>query len=178
MRNLALHFNPKPVLSAFAAYNQKISPETVHKIYQEFDEVALRLLELADPDGFRVWKLMDMDEIPRWSAGRTVLLGDACHPVLPFGFSGASMAIEDAVTLATLLPSGLPVEEIEDRLQLYERIRKPRVQRVRDFSRDSARGKDDMQGMKDYREFLASHDAVEHAKRELAEHLETWPTSI
>jgi salicylate hydroxylase len=76
-----------------------------------------------------------MDEIPRWSTKHTVLLGDAGHPVLPFGFSGASMAIEDAVTLATLLPSNIQPNQIEDRLELYEKIRKPRIGRVREHSR-------------------------------------------
>lgn len=44
-----------------------------------------------------------MDDIPNWSSNHTALLGYACHPVSPFGFSGTSMAIEDALTLSTLL---------------------------------------------------------------------------
>lgn len=35
-----------------------------------------------------------------WSRGRVVLLGDACHPMLPFMAQGAVMAIEDAMVLA------------------------------------------------------------------------------
>jgi salicylate hydroxylase len=152
-------------------YNQKISVDTVCDIYKEFDEIAIRLLKLADPNGFRVWKLMDMDEIPHWSTNHTVMIGDACHPVVPFGFSGASMAIEDAVTLATLFPPDLPKEQVKDRLQLFERIRKPRVARVRNTSRELARGRQDPQFTNDYREFLSSHDAVEYAEQELANHL-------
>ena len=122
------------------AYNQKVSLETVLGIYHDFDPVAIRLLKLADPDGFRVWKLLDMDDIPRWSLGHTVLMGDACHPLSPFGFSGASMAIEDAVTLSTLLTSDVKPKEIPGRFKLYEEIRKPRVARVREQSRQNSQG--------------------------------------
>ena len=39
----------------------------------------------------------------RWSRGRVTLLGDACHPTLPFLGQGAVMAIEDAYVLAGCL---------------------------------------------------------------------------
>ncbi|KAK5178166.1 hypothetical protein LTR44_009472 [Exophiala sp. CCFEE 6388] len=157
-------------LAEAVAYNHKISPEMVLEMYKEFDQRAIRFLELADPHGFRVWKLVDMDEIPRWSAKRTVLLGDACHPVLPFGFSGASMAIEDATTLAALLPKDVGVEQVRERLDLYEQIRRPRVERVRESSREIARGREEKQFITEYRAFLTEHDTVECARRAVDEH--------
>ena len=153
-------------------YNQKVSLEKVLDIYKDFDPIAIRLLKIANPDGFRVWKLMDMDEIPRWSRNNTVLMGDACHPLQPFGFSGASMAIEDALTLSTLLTSDVRPEEIPDRFRLYEEIRKPRVARVRDQSRFNAKGMEDMQSVMRYMEFLASYDVVEQVKQALSKSLE------
>ncbi len=82
------------------------------------------------------------------------------------------MAIEDALTLSTLLTPDLQAEDIPGRLKLYERIRKPRVGRVRDVSRDIAKGLENPQSMRDYKHFLASHDPVEHAKQALSEYLE------
>jgi salicylate hydroxylase len=70
---------------------------------------------MADPNGFRIWRLVDMDEIPRWSNGHVVMLGGACHPVSPFGFSRASMSIEGAMTLAILLPARTSADEIQGR---------------------------------------------------------------
>ena len=113
-----------------------------------------------------------MDEIPQWSSNHTVLLGDACHPVAPFGFSGASMGIEDALTLSTLLTADTTIEQITDRLRLYEKIRKPRVARVRDTAREIAKGLDDKDFIGRYREFLSSYDAVAHAKEALASEAE------
>ena len=114
-----------------------------------------------------------MDDHPNWSFNHTTLLGDACHPVLPFGFSGASMAIEDGVTLSTLLAPEIGVGDIPGRLKLYEEIRRPRVSRVREASRDVAEGLETREFMRDYMSFLSSYDAVEHAKQVLSGHLKT-----
>lgn len=46
------------------------------------------------------WALLGRSPITTWHKGRVVLLGDACHPMLPFMAQGAVMAIEDGVVLA------------------------------------------------------------------------------
>ena len=48
---------------------------------------------------WRTWPLFDLDALPRWSRGRTTLLGDAAHAALPFLAQGAAQAIEDAAAL-------------------------------------------------------------------------------
>ncbi|KAL8667044.1 MAG: hypothetical protein Q9202_000966 [Teloschistes flavicans] len=154
------------------AYNQVASFETALDIYKDFEPVALRLFHLAHPDGLRVWALQDMDEIPTWSKNHTVLLGDAGHPVLPFGFAGASMAIEDAITLAELLPKDVEVGDLEEWLKLYEEIRKPRVAVVRERGRDVAGGADSKTKVGPYMQWLAEYDALEVTRAALAKHLE------
>lgn len=101
-----------------------------------------------------------MDEIPTWSRHHTGLLGDAAHPVLPFGFSGASVAIEDALTLATLLPSDVQPGQIEGRLEIYEEMRMARVERVTMTARKIARDEEDVGFMKGYMRWLGEYDAV------------------
>jgi salicylate hydroxylase len=49
------------------------------------------------------WALLVRPPMPRWSVGRITLLGDACHPTLPFLGQGAVMALEDGYVLATCL---------------------------------------------------------------------------
>jgi len=79
-----------------------------------------------------IWALFDRDPLPRWSAGRTTLLGDACHPMYPFMGQGAAMAIEDGAALAACLRTiGDPTEA----LLRYERLRLPRVTRLQAMSR-------------------------------------------
>ena len=82
------------------------------------------------------------------------------------------MAIEDALTLSTLLPVDIHVGEVEERLRIYQEIRKPRVDRIREQARKHAG-----RGMKAYMEFLGEHDAVESARLALEKHLESHPRS-
>lgn len=51
------------------------------------------------------WKLMWRDPQPQWvsKGGHVVQLGDAAHPFLPTSFSGGTMAMEDAYSLAACL---------------------------------------------------------------------------
>jgi salicylate hydroxylase len=53
------------------------------------------------------WAMMVRDAMPAWSKGRVTLLGDACHPTLPFLGQGGVMAIEDGYVLAASLAAHL-----------------------------------------------------------------------
>jgi salicylate hydroxylase len=75
-----------------------------------------------------VWGLFDRAPLERWSVNRVTLLGDACHPMLPFLAQGAAQAIEDGATLAAALArSG---EDIPAALAGYETLRLPRTARI------------------------------------------------
>ena len=76
-----------------------------------------------------IWALFDRPPLPRWSIGRVTLLGDACHPMLPFMAQGAAQAIEDAATLTAIVArSG--GEDIPHALRLYEAARLPRTAQI------------------------------------------------
>ena len=49
------------------------------------------------------WALFDRDPLPCWGRGPVALLGDACHPMLPYGAQGYAQAVEDAAVLAACL---------------------------------------------------------------------------
>ncbi|HEX3859799.1 MAG TPA: FAD-dependent monooxygenase [Pseudolabrys sp.] len=74
------------------------------------------------------------DPLPAWSVGRVTLLGDACHPMVPFMAQGACMAIEDAVVLGRVLIS-VDAAGIEQALPRYENTRRERTARVQIGSR-------------------------------------------
>jgi salicylate hydroxylase len=62
------------------------------------------LLDIIDGiDTLYKWALFLREPLPKWSVGRVSLLGDACHPMLPFLGQGANMAIEDGLVLARCL---------------------------------------------------------------------------
>ena len=78
------------------------------------------------------WALVDRDPLPRWSEGRATLLGDACHPMLPFLAQGAVMAIEDAWILSRKLKTS---PDVATALAAYEEERKPRTSRAQNGAR-------------------------------------------
>ncbi|MEM7083181.1 MAG: FAD-dependent monooxygenase [Pseudomonadota bacterium] len=82
------------------------------------------------------WGLFEHALPDRWSADRVVLLGDACHAMLPFMAQGAAMAIEDAWVLASLLTNR---STSRTAFELYERHRRPRLRYVMQQSRQNAR---------------------------------------
>lgn len=81
------------------------------------------------------WALYDRAPLKTWSDRRVVLLGDACHPMLPFLAQGAVMAIEDAFLLAGLAGSG---KNLDAALVHYEAVRKPRTSRVQAAAKRNA----------------------------------------
>jgi salicylate hydroxylase len=74
------------------------------------------------------WALWVRDPMQRWSAGRITLLGDACHPTLPFLGQGAVMALEDAYVLAGCLKKY--AGDHATALTRYENARKERTAAV------------------------------------------------
>jgi salicylate hydroxylase len=78
------------------------------------------------------WGLFDRSPLPRWSVGRVTLLGDSCHPMLPFMGQGAAQAIEDAATLKGCLLK-FP-GDVAAALRRYEELRLPRASRLQGMS--------------------------------------------
>lgn len=72
------------------------------------------------------WKLADFDQLDRWihPSNKAVLLGDSCHPMMPYMAQGAAQATEDGACLAAALRR---YSTLHDALQAYERQRKPRA---------------------------------------------------
>ncbi len=74
------------------------------------------------------WALMVRGPMERWTQGRITLLGDACHPTLPFLGQGAVMAIEDAYVAAACLSKY--ANEPMAALLRYQNIRRDRTAAV------------------------------------------------
>jgi 2-polyprenyl-6-methoxyphenol hydroxylase-like FAD-dependent oxidoreductase len=76
----------------------------------------------------------DMPSVPTWHRGRMIVIGDAAHATAPSSGQGASMAIEDAVTLALCLRDW---DGTESAFARYESLRRERVERVVAFGKRS-----------------------------------------
>ncbi|KAJ6452079.1 hypothetical protein C8R45DRAFT_1124108 [Mycena sanguinolenta] len=84
----------------------------------------------------RTWQVRKLPVLPTWIKGNVAVLGDAAHAMWPTYGQGFAVGLEDAATIATLLPHGTKASEIAGRLQIFENIRKPRGERVSKMSTD------------------------------------------
>lgn len=112
------------------------SPQELLDAYDGWAPELVSLLSAAS--SVTRWALYDRDPVERWSSERITLVGDAAHPMLPFGAQGASLGLEDALTLAACL-DGAGAGTVPEVLRRYEALRRPRAERVHRFIRENER---------------------------------------
>lgn len=109
-------------------------PAALRRAFAGWSPAVTALLGAVDET--YLWGLFDHPPLPAWVAGRVALLGDACHPMLPFLAQGAAMALEDAWTLAACLAAA---PDLPTGLRAYEAQRRPRATRVQRAAARNAR---------------------------------------
>jgi 3-hydroxybenzoate 6-monooxygenase len=86
------------------------------------------------------WPMYDREPLDNWLTGRTVLLGDAAHPMLQYLAQGACQAIEDGVSLADSLDRHLTdaapdAVSVDKALHAYQDERIPRTSHIQRTAR-------------------------------------------
>ena len=105
--------------------------EEVRAAYESFHPDVRAVLS-ACPDCHK-WAILEREPLPKWSDGRVVLLGDACHPMTPYMAQGAATAIEDAAVLARSIEA-FEGDDLEGAFRCYEATRKPRTSKIQAIS--------------------------------------------
>ncbi len=95
-------------------------------LFARDDFPALRVID-ATEHIFAGWSTYDFPKVPVWHRDRMIIVGDAAHATSPASGQGASMALEDAVTLGKCLRD-LP--DVPAAFSAYENLRRARVERV------------------------------------------------
>lgn len=108
------------------SWTQEGAREDLTRDFQGWAPLIEKLIEKA-PQTFK-WALFDRPPLPTWSAGQAVLLGDACHPMLPSLAQGACQAIEDAWVLADQLSTEADVPQALTAYADHRRQRTAKVQ--------------------------------------------------
>jgi 2-polyprenyl-6-methoxyphenol hydroxylase-like FAD-dependent oxidoreductase len=70
-------------------------------------------------------------KVPRWTAERIVLIGDAAHATAPVWAQGGALAMEDALALAHLIAQSDDMSSLGRR---FEALRRPRVAHVQSMT--------------------------------------------
>ncbi|KAJ7244969.1 hypothetical protein B0H12DRAFT_1073559 [Mycena haematopus] len=132
--------------------------------FQDFDPKFLHILDLPLHSPIYKWKLRVLPHLPNWVLGRAALLGDAAHGTLPLLGQGAGMAIEDAGSLACLLPAGTRREDIPARLEAYQDLRRQRGEFVNTESVAQASKGFNYIRSKEIQDYLLEYDAIKAAE--------------
>jgi salicylate hydroxylase len=77
------------------------------------------------------WKLMWLDTLPEWAnkEGTFIMMGDCCHPMLPYLAQGANSSLEDGAVFGYLLgkvDGDKKAVQLPRVAELYQKLRKER----------------------------------------------------
>jgi len=108
-------------------------PAAIRKLFDGWHPAVSEMLEHVNLS--ERWGLFQVSPMQSWYKGRTVLIGDAAHGMLPHHGQGAISSFEDAITLAHILNDeklvGMP-----EKLAVYEQERKSRGELIQRSSRE------------------------------------------
>ncbi|CZR52464.1 uncharacterized protein PAC_02341 [Phialocephala subalpina] len=97
-----------------------------------FEPRVRKFAELVKPEDCFLWKISHLPPLETWvsPSGKVTVLGDAAHAMVPHLGAGAASAVEDGGVLAECLARAKSSSDIPTALRAYERIRKPRAERI------------------------------------------------
>lgn len=119
--------HPDEAEEAVESWTIKGNVEKMKECYKGWNTVIQKLLALV-PSTLD-WKLMDREPLPSWihKDGKLALLGDSCHPMLPYRAQGSAMAIEDAAVLGNIFSHCSDRSQITPLLYAYQSLRYERA---------------------------------------------------
>ncbi|KAJ5651079.1 uncharacterized protein N7484_004802 [Penicillium longicatenatum] len=116
------------------SWTNKGDKQEMLSFYHDWNDLVRSLLTYV-PDGeVMEWTLNSHLPLPSWIENKCVLMGDACHPMLPYVAQGAAQAIEDAGVLTCALSL---TESVPTALSVYEAVRKERAERIQNSASET-----------------------------------------
>ena len=100
--------------------------------FKGFDETIVAVCKKAD--GIKLWPLYFRAPLESWYRGRAVLVGDACHPMLPHQGQGGAQAIEDGAALGILFACAKQSDDVDRLLDLFQGVRRNRASAIQHLS--------------------------------------------
>jgi len=112
--------------------------EEMRALFERWDPLLRKLL--GQVSSVHKWKLMWLDALDEWATppGTFFMVGDACHPMLPYLAQGANSSLEDGAVLGYLLGKVTSRSTKEMQLprvaEMYQSLRKERGRRIQQES--------------------------------------------
>ncbi|KAK4118657.1 FAD/NAD(P)-binding domain-containing protein [Parathielavia appendiculata] len=172
-------------------WHSPVSKSQVLTMVQNFHPSMKKIVTMASEDGIKVHHLYKRPPLTSFVRGRTAVVGDAAHVMLPTHAAGAGVAIESAASLEVLFRGvdGKDGPAMKQRMELFDRLRIPRCnltmlasnagpewtkvpgfeEGVRKFYSGPLPPLGAMPYSKPFREVLFRHDEFQAAEQALAE---------
>jgi salicylate hydroxylase len=117
------------------SWDAEVGAEVMREEFADWEPRVRKLLALV-PSTMN-WTLMDRAPLDTWvhRDGKVALLGDSCHPMLPYRAQGSAMAVEDAAVLGNLFSRISSRKQIGPLLHAYQAIRYDRASATQNASR-------------------------------------------
>lgn len=131
----------------------------MHRIYGDVGWIVPDLLAQCGTAPSIYVDAVEQVQMPAWSIGRVVLVGDACQCVSPLAGHGASMALTAAYVLAEELDAH---GNLSRALARYEERLKPAIERQQEAGRRLAK-------------WCVPDDEPYRILRDLVTRMSTWP---
>lgn len=90
----------------------------------------MKLIFGSEANEILYWRVYERPPLPTFVYGHTVLIGDAGHAMSPFTAAGATQALEDAGAFLGLFADIKGKEDVERRIEAYDKVRLVRASRI------------------------------------------------
>ena len=101
----------------------------IREISKSLPTLFRRAINQSDFRQTFLWEMYDMNLMPSFHKGKTLLIGDSAHPLLSFTSQGASAALEDAACLSNLLLKNPASDNPDELYSEFYRLRKGDIQK-------------------------------------------------
>lgn len=125
--NMVLLHPQKPDGEKTESWTNKGDKEEMMDFYKCWNDLVRDLLSYVPEGEINEWTLNLHHPLSRWTENECALIGDSCHPMLPYVAQGAAQAIEDAAVLTISLSLA---EDVPTALGVYEAVRKSRAELI------------------------------------------------
>ncbi|KAK5651808.1 hypothetical protein OQA88_11676 [Cercophora sp. LCS_1] len=109
-------------------WHSEVTRDRVLDLLEGFHETPRKIVSLPNEDGIKVHHLFKRPALESFVRGRTVVVGDAAHVMMPTHAAGGAIGIESAAALEVLFKDVDGTDEtlLQERLRLFDQLRIPR----------------------------------------------------
>ena len=125
--NMVLIHPQNPDAENTESWTNKGDSKEMIDFYKGWNDLVRDLLSYVREGEINEWTLNSHRPLPHWIENECALIGDSCHPMLPYVAQGAAQALEDAAVLTVSLSLAA---DVPTALGVYETVRKSRAEAI------------------------------------------------